>query len=305
MSSKIVQNKQEKRMHKSRIANLGYGFIFSPPSGIRDGEVNVSLLLAQWIAVAICTGIAYWLFRDTGDRSQQASSGGTPINKAVQTDSAGLLNSTPDDSQYEQALSEVTNGKQQAGLWARCLVETDGDKDKATARYIKQRVELLNHEGNGGPVALNPVASPAHPTSDVLATPKHQGPTTSAVQSPQQPKRDITTSVLQIGQAVLWIMALGSIAEALTRLPHGDKTSGFEIYIGLAAFYSVLLWLIRRGLRKRRTALSEDTDTLCPACRNVLLYKCEICPHCNCQLIPQGPVKRAPRQGQRGLRWLP
>lgn len=48
------------------------------------------------------------------------------------------------DEFYEQALLEITEKKQKKGLWARCLAEVDGEKDKATARYIKCRVAELS-----------------------------------------------------------------------------------------------------------------------------------------------------------------
>lgn len=48
------------------------------------------------------------------------------------------------DELYAKAFAEVTNEQQDQGLWAKCIVEADGDKDKATARYIKQRIIKLS-----------------------------------------------------------------------------------------------------------------------------------------------------------------
>ena len=47
------------------------------------------------------------------------------------------------DDIYGFALSEVNEGRMKLGLWARCLADSDGDKDKATAFYIKRRAVQL------------------------------------------------------------------------------------------------------------------------------------------------------------------
>ena len=48
------------------------------------------------------------------------------------------------DDVYGFALAEVNEGRMILGLWARCLADSDGDKDKATAFYIKRRAVQLN-----------------------------------------------------------------------------------------------------------------------------------------------------------------
>lgn len=132
------------------IRNLGYGFIFSPPSGYTgDGEVNVSLLLAQWLAVAVCGSIAYLLFRETEKVPDGAEAKGVPAPapQDLLTPSGMLMepSATPiaDDDLYALALAEVSNNDQQKGLWARALVDADGVRDVAIARYIKVRVGEL------------------------------------------------------------------------------------------------------------------------------------------------------------------
>ena len=47
------------------------------------------------------------------------------------------------DEYYAQALAEISENRQESGLWAKCLVIAEGDRDKATARYIKLRVDQL------------------------------------------------------------------------------------------------------------------------------------------------------------------
>jgi flagellar FliL protein len=135
--------------------NLGYGFIFSPPSGNRTGEVNVALLLAQWIALAICTGTAYWLFRGQGSSSESTGTSPQPTDSRQITQSptestntawnAELVNIHSDaNGVYAIALAEIMGNRKQAELWARCVVEADGDKEKATAHYIGLRVQQLS-----------------------------------------------------------------------------------------------------------------------------------------------------------------
>ena len=48
-----------------------------------------------------------------------------------------------DDDLYALALAEVSNNDQQKGLWARALVDADGNRDVAIARYIKSRAGQL------------------------------------------------------------------------------------------------------------------------------------------------------------------
>lgn len=129
--------------------NLGYGFIFSPPSGYTgDGEVNVSLLLAQWLAVAACGGVAYLLFRGTEKVTDGAEAKSVPVPELrdLPTPSGALIEPAATSSTldpYAAALAEVTNGHPDASIWARALVDADGNRDVAIARYIKNRAEQL------------------------------------------------------------------------------------------------------------------------------------------------------------------
>ena len=47
------------------------------------------------------------------------------------------------DDLYGVALAEANEGRQNLGLWARCLADSDGDKDKVTALYTKRRAVQL------------------------------------------------------------------------------------------------------------------------------------------------------------------
>ena len=46
-------------------------------------------------------------------------------------------------SLYAEAMSELERGERDKGLWAKALAESDGDEQKATARYLKLRVVAL------------------------------------------------------------------------------------------------------------------------------------------------------------------
>lgn len=48
-----------------------------------------------------------------------------------------------DESLYAEAIGELNSNTKSEGLWARCLVEAEGDKSKAEAAYIKTRVSQL------------------------------------------------------------------------------------------------------------------------------------------------------------------
>lgn len=63
--------------------------------------------------------------------------------KATQLHKKFSLPSPAKDQLYAKALAEIKNGNADDGLWARCLVEAEGDKDKSTAFYIKRRVAQL------------------------------------------------------------------------------------------------------------------------------------------------------------------
>jgi hypothetical protein len=48
------------------------------------------------------------------------------------------------DELYELALKELKEHRQVAAIWARALADSEGDKHKAVARYIKYRVEQVS-----------------------------------------------------------------------------------------------------------------------------------------------------------------
>jgi hypothetical protein len=60
------------------------------------------------------------------------------VSATAQTPVATFAQAT--DDLWESAMAECTSEQRKAGLWARCFAETDGDENKAQARYIKHRV---------------------------------------------------------------------------------------------------------------------------------------------------------------------
>lgn len=47
------------------------------------------------------------------------------------------------DRLYEIAFNELKLNRVEKGLWARAFAESDGDQEKAKARYIKERVNQI------------------------------------------------------------------------------------------------------------------------------------------------------------------
>lgn len=50
-----------------------------------------------------------------------------------------------DDDFYEQVMLEIEEDKKVKATWARALSQSDGNKDKAEAIYIQERVKTLSH----------------------------------------------------------------------------------------------------------------------------------------------------------------
>lgn len=66
------------------------------------------------------------------------------------------------EAHYSAALQEIKENRQREGLWAMILVETDGDIDKATARYIDKRVSEL--KSTNEQKISNPIPNKSRPT---------------------------------------------------------------------------------------------------------------------------------------------
>ena len=51
-----------------------------------------------------------------------------------------------DENLYELAAEEMAANNIRPGLWAKAIAEAEGDDTKASARYIKLRVEMMKAE---------------------------------------------------------------------------------------------------------------------------------------------------------------
>lgn len=67
---------------------------------------------------------------------------GTLLFKALKKSST-ITKRTNDDELFRIALDEVENLQTNKSLWAKSLVEANGDKDKTVACYIRMRVAQL------------------------------------------------------------------------------------------------------------------------------------------------------------------
>lgn len=103
----------------------------------------------QGLILAIFMGIAVLLYYFVALFWKVAKSWWSERNVLSKNNNRSTISSTSiskyQDEHYEIALTESSGNKRKRGLWAKCLVEADGDKDTATARYIKYRVEQLSH----------------------------------------------------------------------------------------------------------------------------------------------------------------
>jgi hypothetical protein len=70
------------------------------------------------------------------DLSSEVDDGGVKVRTAAN-------NLEDSDRLYEKVWAEVETGNIQAGLWARCFADADGDENRAKASYIKFRVQQL------------------------------------------------------------------------------------------------------------------------------------------------------------------
>lgn len=58
------------------------------------------------------------------------------------------LNDIDEDKIYEQVMLEIEEDKKVKSTWAKALAQSEGDKNKAEALYIKSRVETIQNEQN-------------------------------------------------------------------------------------------------------------------------------------------------------------
>lgn len=65
----------------------------------------------------------------------------------------------PIDSDWEVAMIEINEGRQNKALWARALVASNGDRPKSEAEYLKLRAKQISQERLIDSVASNDIKS--------------------------------------------------------------------------------------------------------------------------------------------------
>lgn len=63
--------------------------------------------------------------------------------KSVENIVKGAIDRANEEQLYAQVVLEIENGQRRDGLWAKALVTSQGDENKAKAEYIKLRVQSI------------------------------------------------------------------------------------------------------------------------------------------------------------------
>jgi hypothetical protein len=134
------------------------------------------------------------------------------------------VDSTDDEIYYLKVVKEMEGGYKRDGLWAKALAETDGDSDKAHAKYIRLRVLSLKEELN-----IRRSAEVANPTEK-----KELIPTDG---KNVKPEASISTAIF----AVCVLSAVGGfVIAAVTSI-------AYRIYL---TFFEEDSWLIGRRINQ-------------------------------------------------------
>jgi len=103
------------------------------------------------------------------DTSKFCKKCGSPLG-ATQSISNSVI---ADDKLYEIAMEEIENGTVQKGIYARAFSQSEGDKNKTDALYIKFRFQSLKDE-QMLKAQHSPVKQPASRINTVLNEPKKE-----------------------------------------------------------------------------------------------------------------------------------
>ena len=133
------------------LANIGlalyYGIVQHKKKPISDSATDDSNTSLAKVVYNHTKDIATEVKPTIDDYKQKHASSQIPvqnedINEAPDQDT-DLLN---DDTMYEQVMLEIEEDKKVKATWARALAQSDGDKDRAEALYIKFRVKTIKAE---------------------------------------------------------------------------------------------------------------------------------------------------------------
>lgn len=113
-----------------------------------QGFIGGFLLILFGVAIAIFR----WAWKRVSEARRKSIEIGTKIVNEVRTRIEGV----PDagnrfDDLYMTALTELDTESTNYASWAKALANSEGDKSRARAFYIKYRVEQLKREGNSEP----------------------------------------------------------------------------------------------------------------------------------------------------------
>lgn len=121
-----------------------------PPLLYKPFDINpLAASIAGMIAypgIAFLLGWAYGKFRFRKVRTNEKSIDVATDDTYIKT---GIESEFHDEEFYRLALQEIESGDTQKGLWAKCFADSEGNENKAKARYLKKRVRQLQ-KANGG-----------------------------------------------------------------------------------------------------------------------------------------------------------
>jgi len=136
------------------------------------------------------------------------------------------FDSTKDEVYYLKVVHELEAGIKREGLWAKALAESDGDSDKAHAKYIRLRALSLKEED-----ARTPKTTSQSPQQ----TAPSQSPQTTAPSTESLFPIWITVAiVIVLFLGGIWTSTSKTGAGTLDRRPDGSVvySSGIGEYVG-------------------------------------------------------------------------
>jgi hypothetical protein len=103
-----------------------------------DFYFGIVLVSAFWLLIGFVIGYVWRKFKPLklNGAITSKSSVETPRSKSISKDS--------ESKYWELALQEFNSENRNAGLWAQCFSDCDGDENKAKARYLKEAYKRLS-----------------------------------------------------------------------------------------------------------------------------------------------------------------
>jgi len=113
-------------------------------------QLDVQLAIgfpSAYLRGAVVFGFIAWLWYATKPAKEavKTPAASTPEKTALESAPA-MPTDAPEDNHWAQALAELESGGRQAGLWARCFAEAQGNELLAQANYLNARARHLADE---------------------------------------------------------------------------------------------------------------------------------------------------------------